>query len=204
MRKVFIVALVASLFVLTLTGCREQEQAKPSPIVTIEMEDGGIIKLELYPDVAPESVRNFVYLAGKGFYDGLVFHRIIPGFMIQGGCPDGNGTGGPGYSIRGEFSSNGVRNNLKHERGVISMARSALYDSGGSQFFIIHKDAPHLDGGYAAFGRVTEGLEVVDRIAMGPSDQNQNGLALEPRAKMKRVTVDTLGATFPAPRKLRR
>lgn len=132
---------------------------------TIEMEDGGIIKLELYTDIAPVSVSNFVYLAEKGFYNGLIFHRVIEGFMIQGGCPERRGTGGPGYNIKGEFKLNGVNNTLSHTRGVISMARAMHYDSAGSQFFIMHEDNDYLDGQYAAFGKVTEGIEVVDRIA---------------------------------------
>ena len=135
------------------------------PIVTIEMESGGIIKAELYPDVAPITVENFISLIEKGFYNGLTFHRNIPGFVIQGGCPQGTGTGGPGYTIKGEFSSNGVENNLKHTRGVLSMARAMDPDSAGSQFFIMHADAPHLDGDYAAFGMVTEGMDYVDAIA---------------------------------------
>jgi len=135
------------------------------PIVTIEMESGGIIKAELYPDVAPITVENFISLIEKGFYNGLTFHRNIPGFVIQGGCPQGTGTGGPGYTIKGEFSSNGVENNLKHTRGVLSMARAMDPDSAGSQFFIMHADAPHLDGDYAAFGMVTEGMDYVDSIA---------------------------------------
>lgn len=136
-----------------------------NPIITIEMRDGGIIKAELYPDIAPISVDNFVKLASQGFYNGLTFHRVIPGFMIQGGCPNGTGTGGPGYTIKGEFSANGVVNNLKHERGVLSMARAMDPDSAGSQFFIMHETSPHLDGSYAAFGKVIEGMDVVDRIA---------------------------------------
>ncbi len=135
------------------------------PVVTIEMMSGGVIKAELYPDVAPITVENFVSLIEKGFYDGLTFHRNIPGFVIQGGCPNGTGTGGPGYQIKGEFASNGFENNLKHTRGVLSMARAMHPDSAGSQFFIMHADAPHLDGDYAAFGMVTEGMEVVDQIA---------------------------------------
>ena len=135
-----------------------------NPIVTIEMEDGGVIKAELYPDIAPESVRNFISLANSGYYDGLIFHRCIYGFMIQGGCPKGDGTGGPGYCIKGEFKSNGFNNDLRHTRGVLSMARTMIPDSAGSQFFIMHKDAPHLDGEYAAFGKVTSGMEVVDKI----------------------------------------
>ena len=139
----------------------------------IELENGDVIELELYPEIAPVTVSNFKYLADKGFYDGLIFHRVIEGFMIQGGCPDGNGRGNPGYSIKGEFSSNGVKNNLKHERGVISMARSSIsYDSAGSQFFIIHQSSPHLDGDYAAFGRVTKGIEAVDKIAAVETDES--------------------------------
>jgi len=202
-KKVLVILLVVALALAILTGC-QREEPMPNPLVTIEMEDGGVIKVELYPEVAPESVNNFVYLVQKGFYDGLVFHRIIPGFMIQGGCPEGNGMGDPGYSIKGEFSANGVRNDLEHDRGVLSMARSQLYDSAGSQFFIMHAPSPHLDRAYAAFGRVTAGMDVVDRIALGPSDQAANGLALEPRATIKRVTVDTLGVTFNPPRKLPR
>ncbi len=140
-----------------------------NPIVTITMENGGVIRAELYPDTAPLSVDNFVSLIQKKFYDGLIFHRVIPGFMIQGGCPDGTGMGGPGHQIKGEFSSNGVINPLKHTRGVLSMARSMSPNSAGSQFFIMHKDSPHLDGQYAAFGKVTEGLDVVDAIASTPT-----------------------------------
>lgn len=135
------------------------------PVVTIQMADGGVIKCELYPEIAPITVDNFISLIEKKFYDGLIFHRNIPGFVIQGGCPNGNGMGGPGYTIKGEFASNGVENNLKHERGVLSMARAMMPDSAGSQFFIMHDDAPHLDGDYAAFGKVVEGMDVVDRIA---------------------------------------
>lgn len=136
-----------------------------TPVVQIEMQDGGVIELELSPRVAPNTVNNFLSLVKKGFYDGLIFHRVISGFMIQGGCPDGTGMGGPGYGIKGEFSSNGVNNQMKHNRGVISMARAMNPDSAGSQFFIMHQNAPHLDGSYAAFGQVTKGMEVVDRIA---------------------------------------
>ena len=138
--------------------------------IRIEMQDGGVMIAELYEDVAPVTVDNFLALANKGFYDGLTFHRVIPGFMIQGGCPKGNGTGGPGYHIKGEFAANGVKNDLRHTRGVLSMARAAQPDSAGSQFFIMHADAPHLDGQYAAFGKVIEGLEVVDRIASVRTD----------------------------------
>ncbi|MBR6208365.1 MAG: peptidylprolyl isomerase [Oscillospiraceae bacterium] len=169
-----------------------------NPIVTIEMEDGGIIKLELYPDVAPQSVRNFISLVQKGFYDGLIFHRVIPGFMIQGGDPQGTGMGGPGYCIYGEFRQNGFDNRLKHKRGVLSMARAMAPNSAGSQFFIMHDDAPHLDGGYAAFGKVTEGMDVVDAIAAADTDYNDR-----PRKeqKMKKVSVDTFGVEYPEPKK---
>ena len=141
-----------------------------NPIVTMTMADGSVIKLELYPETAPITVENFVSLVKKGFYDGLIFHRVIKGFMIQGGDPEGTGMGGPGYEIKGEFAANGVKNDLKHERGVISMARSMRPDSAGSQFFIMHKDAPHLDGQYAAFGKVIEGIETVDKIAETKTD----------------------------------
>ena len=141
-----------------------------NPIVTFTMENGDVMKAELYPDVAPNTVNNFISLVKKGFYDGLIFHRVIAGFMIQGGDPEGSGMGGPGYSIKGEFNYNGVENNLKHSRGVLSMARAQHPDSAGSQFFIMHADAPHLDGQYAAFGKVTEGIEVVDKIAETPTD----------------------------------
>lgn len=150
------------------------------------MEDGSVIKLELYPEVAPITVENFVSLVKKGFYDGLIFHRVINGFMIQGGDPQGTGMGGPGYEIKGEFSSNGVKNDLKHERGVISMARSMRPDSAGSQFFIMHQDAPHLDGQYAAFGRVIEGIETVDKIASVKTDYSDRPLNEQ---KIKSVTV---------------
>ena len=157
-----------------------------NPIVTIEMEDGGVIRLELYPDIAPITVDNFVSLVRKGFYDGLIFHRVISGFMIQGGDPKGTGMGGPGYTIKGEFKANGVVNNIRHERGVISMARSMMPDSAGSQFFIMHADAPHLDGQYAAFGRVIEGIEEVDKIA---STRTSRGDRPVNDQRMKKVTV---------------
>ena len=168
-----------------------------NPIVTIEMEDGGVMKLELYPEVAPQSVRNFVHLVQQGFYDGLIFHRVIPGFMIQGGDPEGTGMGGPGYHIYGEFRQNGFDNRLKHTRGVLSMARAMAPNSAGSQFFIMHDDAPHLDGGYAAFGKVIEGIEAVDAIAGVSTDYNDR-----PRTeqKMKKVTVDTFGVEYPEPK----
>lgn len=155
-------------------------------MVIIEMADGGVIKIELDAKAAPKTVENFVSLVNKGFYDGLTFHRIIPGFMIQGGDPDGTGMGGPGYGIFGEFKQNGFDNPIKHERGVISMARSMMPNSAGSQFFIMHEDAPHLDGGYAAFGKVTEGMDVVDKIANTPT--GFNGRPLEP-VVMKRVYI---------------
>jgi peptidyl-prolyl cis-trans isomerase B (cyclophilin B) len=169
-----------------------------NPIVTIEMENGGRIVAELYPDVAPQSVRNFIALANSGFYNGLIFHRCIYGFMIQGGCPDGTGMGGPGYSIRGEFSSNGFDNNLKHTAGVLSMARAMDPDSAGSQFFIMHKDSPHLDGQYAAFGKIIEGMDVVDKIACTATDYSDRPYETQ---KMKKVTVDTFGEFYDAPEK---
>ena len=147
-----------------------------NPIITIQMKDGGVMKAELYPEIAPATVENFVGLAAKGFYNGLIFHRVIPGFMIQGGDPEGTGMGGPGYTIKGEFSANGFRNDLKHTRGVLSMARAMDPDSAGSQFFIMHEDSPHLDGQYAAFGKVIEGIEVVDEIASVRTDYNDRPL----------------------------
>jgi peptidyl-prolyl cis-trans isomerase B (cyclophilin B) len=168
-----------------------------NPIVTIEMENGGVIKAELYPDTAPQSVRNFVSLVSKGFYDGLIFHRVISGFMIQGGDPQGSGMGGPGYHIYGEFRQNGFDNRLKHTRGVLSMARAMMPNSAGSQFFIMHEDAPHLDGGYAAFGKVIEGMETVDAIAATRTGANDR--PLQPQV-MKKVTVDTFGVDYPEPK----
>ena len=170
-----------------------------NPQVTIEMQDGGIIKAELYPDIAPETVRNFISLAGSGFYDGLIFHRVIRGFMIQGGDPLGQGYGGPGYCIKGEFAANGVKNDLSHEPGVLSMARSQAYDSAGSQFFIMHQSSPFLDGQYAAFGKVTEGQDVVDRIACTMTSYGDRPVNEQ---KMKKVTVETFGETYPEPVKL--
>ena len=164
-----------------------------NPIVNIEMESGEKIVVELYPHIAPNTVKNFVSLVQKGFYDGLIFHRVIPGFMIQGGCPQGIGTGNPGYSIKGEFSSNGFTNNLKHEKGVISMARSASPNSAGSQFFIMTSRSPHLDGQYASFGRVLEGIEEVDKIVSVPTDFRDK--PLEPQV-MKKVTVETFGTDY--------
>ena len=169
-----------------------------NPVVTITMDNGDVIKAELYPEIAPNTVNNFISLVKKGFYDGLIFHRVINGFMIQGGCPDGTGMGGPGYSIKGEFAQNGVKNELKHTEGVLSMARAMHPDSAGSQFFIMHKAAPHLDGAYAAFGKVTEGLEVVDKIASVNTDYSDK--PLQPQ-RMATVTVETFGVEYPEPEK---
>ncbi len=169
-----------------------------NPIVTITMESGDTIRLELYPEVAPISVNNFISLVKKNFYDGLIFHRVIKGFMIQGGCPDGTGMGGPGYSIKGEFAMNGVENNLKHTEGVLSMARAMNPNSAGSQFFIMHKNSPHLDGQYAAFGKVIEGMDVVNKIAETATDWNDRPLQ---KQVMKSVTVDTFGVDYPEPEK---
>ena len=170
-----------------------------NPIITITMENGDVIKAELYPEVAPISVNNFISLIKKHFYDGLIFHRVINGFMIQGGCPDGTGMGGPGYSIKGEFSQNNVPNNLKHTEGVLSMARAMHPDSAGSQFFIMHKAAPHLDGSYAAFGKVIEGMDVVNKIAETPTDYSDRPLN---KQMIKSITVDTFGVDYPEPEKL--
>ncbi|PXV91497.1 peptidyl-prolyl cis-trans isomerase B (cyclophilin B) [Lachnotalea glycerini] len=169
-----------------------------NPNVIFEMENGDIIKAELYPEVAPNTVNNFISLVKDGFYDGLIFHRVILGFMIQGGCPDGNGMGGPGYSIAGEFTSNGFTNNLKHEPGVLSMARAMAPNSAGSQFFIMHKTSPHLDGSYAAFGKVTEGLDVVNKIAEVSVDYNDK--PLEPQV-IKSATLELFGEEYPEPEK---
>ena len=166
------------------------------PIMTLTMENGGKIVCELYPEKAPQSVRNFVSLANSGFYDGLIFHRVISGFMIQGGCPQGTGMGGPGYCIKGEFKLNGVNNNLSHKRGVLSMARAQSPNSAGSQFFIMHEDAPHLDGQYAAFGKVIEGMDAVDKIAKCMTGRNDKPIH---RQAMKKVTVDTFGVDYPEP-----
>lgn len=169
------------------------------PIVTIEMENGDEIKIELYPEVAKNTVDNFIDLVEHEYYDGLIFHRVIPGFMIQGGCPDGTGMGGPGYSIKGEFNANGVKNDLVHDRGVISMARSQHPDSAGSQFFLMHKDSPHLDGQYAAFGKIIEGIEVVDKIA-----KTKTGRQDRPKEDqvMGTVTVELNGYEYEAPETL--
>ncbi len=171
-----------------------------NPVITITMEDGGVIKAELYPEMAPNTVNNFLSLAGSGFYDGLIFHRVIPGFMIQGGDPEGSGMGGPGYSIKGEFRKNGFKTNtLRHTAGVLSMARAMNPDSAGSQFFIMHKDAPHLDGQYAAFGKVTEGMDVVDRIAATMTDYSDRPMDDQRIASIK---IETFGVEYPAPSKM--
>ena len=169
-----------------------------NPVITITMDNGDVIKAELYPEIAPVSVNNFISLVKKGFYVGLTFHRVIEGFMIQGGYSLGNGTGGPGYTIRGEFSQNGFHNPLKHEAGVLSMARAMHPDSAGSQFFIMHKAAPHLDGAYAAFGKVTDGLDVVNKIA--ETDTDWNDAPLDPQV-IRTITVDTFGVDYPEPEK---
>ena len=170
-----------------------------NPIVTFTMENGDVMKAELYPEIAPVSVNNFISLIQKHFYDGLIFHRVIKGFMIQGGDPEGSGMGGPGYSIRGEFAQNGFPNDLKHTPGVLSMARSMHPDSAGSQFFLMHKTSPHLDGAYAAFGKVIEGMDIVDKIAETATDYSDRPLEDQ---VMKTVTVETFGVAYPEPEKL--
>lgn len=172
--------------------------AEKNPIVTIEMSNGDVMKAELYPEVAPNTVNNFISLINKGYYDGIIFHRVIRGFMIQGGDPQGIGVGGPGYSIKGEFSGNGFANDLKHTPGVLSMARTMMPDSAGSQFFIMHETSPHLDGQYAAFGKVIEGLDVVNKIAECATDYMDKPLETQ---MMKKVTVDTFGVEYPEPEK---
>lgn len=167
-------------------------------VITITMENGDVIKAELYPDIAPNTVNNFISLIQKNFYDGLIFHRVINGFMVQGGDPEGSGMGGPGYSIKGEFSMNGFSNELKHTEGVLSMARSMAPDSAGSQFFIMHKTSPHLDGSYAAFGKVTEGMEIVNKIAECETDNSDRPLQEQ---KIRTMTVDTFGENYPEPDK---
>ena len=167
-----------------------------NPIVTITMEDGGVMKAELYPEIAPNTVNNYISLIKKGYYDGLIFHRVINGFMLQGGDPTGTGMGGPGYSIKGEFASNGFKNDLKHTPGVLSMARSMMPNSAGSQFFIMHKTSPHLDGDYAAFGKVIEGMEVVNAIAETKTDYSDRPVNDQ---KIKTMTVDTFGVDYPEP-----
>lgn len=169
-----------------------------NPIVTFEMENGGIMKAELYPEIAPNTVNNFISLVKQGFYDGLIFHRVISGFMIQGGDPEGTGMGGPGYGIKGEFAQNGISNDLKHTAGILSMARSMMPNSAGSQFFIMHKDAPHLDGAYAAFGKIIEGMDVVNAIAAVNTDYSDRPLEDQ---RMKTVTVETFDVDYPEPEK---
>ena len=194
MKKV--IAVILLLIMALFGGCGKKDQETiPNPIVTITMESGDTIKLELYPNIAPNTVANFVTLAQSGFYDGLIFHRVIAGFMIQGGDPEGTGRGGPGYHIKGEFSANGFKNDLKHTRGVISMARSNDMNSAGSQFFIMHADASHLDGNYAAFGKVmdAESLMTVDKIAATPCDANDRPLIEQ---RIATITVDTQGYTY--------
>lgn len=205
MKRLLCIALC--LILLGTMGCTSGEKNKTEeetmhseyPIATITMKDGGVIKLELYPQIAPESVKNFISLANSKFYDGLIFHRVISGFMIQGGCPKGNGTGGPGYNIKGEFSANGVDNSLSHERGVISMARAMAYDSAGSQFFICHADSQFLDGQYAAFGKVIEGMDVVDAIASVKTNSQDKPLQDQ---VIDSIRVDTFGVEYGEPEKL--
>ena len=196
------------LTALCTAGARESSSAgrmrqkggriMANPVVTITMQNGDVMKAELYPEIAPNTVNNFISLVKKGFYDGLIFHRVIAGFMIQGGDPEGTGMGGPGYSIRGEFNRNGFRNDLKHTKGVLSMARAMHPDSAGSQFFIMHQTSPHLDGQYAAFGAVTEGLDVIDKIAMCATDYNDR--PREPQV-IEKMTVETFGTEYPEPEK---
>lgn len=203
-RKQFVL-IMALVLVSVLSACTKKTEFKPeeitqNPVATITMQDGGVIKAELYPQVAPNTVCNFISLANKGFYNGTNFHRIISGFMIQGGTPNGVGSGGPGYSVKGEFTDNGFQNDLKHTRGVLSMARTNAPDSAGSQFFIMHADADFLDGQYAAFGRVTEGMEVVDRVASVQTDGSDH--PLEPQT-VKSITVETFGFDYPEPEKIK-
>lgn len=169
-----------------------------NPIITITMQDGSVMKGELYPEIAPNTVNNFISLVKKGYYNGLIFHRVIPGFMIQGGCPDGTGMGGPGYCIKGEFSQNGFKNDLKHTKGVLSMARTMAPNTAGSQFFIMHQTSPHLDGAYAAFGKITEGLDVIDAIANVPTNYMDKPMKDQVINSME---IDTLGVDYPEPEK---
>ncbi len=191
--------LIELYFIILNAERNTSMSEKKNPIVTITMKDGGVIKAELYPEIAPQSVYNFISLIQKGFYNGLIFHRVIRGFMIQGGDPEGTGMGGPGYSIKGEFAANGFQNDLKHTAGVLSMARTMIPDSAGSQFFLMHKDSPHLDGSYAAFGKVIEGMEVVNAIAETRTDFSDRPLEDQ---VMETVTVETFGETYPEPEKL--
>ena len=192
MKKLFVLLLCALVLCGAVSALSEDSAL---PIATIDMANGDVMKLELYPDVAPNTVANFIELANAGFYDGLIFHRVIPGFMIQGGDPTGSGMGGPGYTIKGEFTANGFENSLSHERGVISMARAQHPDSAGSQFFIMHADYPALDGQYAAFGRVIEGIEAVDRVAETQTDSNDRPLQEQ---TIKTIRVETNGVAYTA------
>lgn len=191
-----LVKVTAEPRLVGVTGGLRRIIMAQNPVVTIEMENGDIMKAELYPEIAPNTVNNFISLINHNFYDGVIFHRVINGFMLQGGDPDGTGMGGPGYSIKGEFSSNGFKNDLKHEPGVLSMARTMIPDSAGSQFFIMHKTSPHLDGDYAAFGKVIEGMDVVNKIAETATDWSDRPVEEQ---KMKKVTVETFGVTYPEP-----
>ncbi len=197
LKRIFYLAVFVLSFILTGCSGGRTGDAVVNPEVTIEMEDGGIIKVELYPNIAPNTVSNFISLVNKGFYNGVVFHRVIPNFMIQGGCPEGIGTGGPGYSIKGEFSGNGFKNDLKHTRGVISMARSNHPDSAGSQFFLMTADSPHLDAQYAGFGKVTSGLDVVDAIVSQKRDSRDKPIVQQ---VMKSVSVNTFGQKYDEPK----
>ncbi|HBU80721.1 MAG TPA: peptidylprolyl isomerase [Paenibacillus sp.] len=209
-KKTTAVSLVLAMLLIVISGCGRPtsgatetpapaEPTGPNPVATIEMSDGQKIVIELYPEIAPNTVNNFISLANKGFYDGLIFHRVIPGFMIQGGDPNGDGSGGPGYTIKGEFTSNGHKNHLNHTRGVISMARTNDLDSAGSQFFIMLADADYLDNAYATFGKVTEGMDVVDGIAAQQIGENDKPVTDQ---VMKKVTVDTHGLEYPEPVKM--
>jgi len=197
-RNIFSLILVIIIIIITGCGGGGKTKMEKNPIVTIEMENGDIMKAELYPQIAPNTVNNFISLINKGFYDGVIFHRVIPGFMIQGGDPNGTGMGGPGYGIKGEFTSNGHANDLKHTKGVLSMARSQSKDSGGSQFFIMVADSPHLDGQYAGFGKITEGIENADKIVSTKTGSQDRPVAEQ---KMKKVTVETFGVKYPEPDK---
>lgn len=199
--SVVVIAVLAVALVVVQTGWVSAQEGKAvkNPVVTMDLGDLGVIKIELFPDIAPNTVNNFISLVQQGYYDGVIFHRVIPGFMIQGGDPTGTGSGGPGYSIKGEFSQNGFKNDLKHARGVISMARTNVPDSAGSQFFIMVANSPHLDGAYAAFGQVVEGIEVADKIVA--VQRNRMDKPLEDQ-RMEKVTVETFGVEYPSPDKL--
>ncbi|NLL49527.1 MAG: peptidylprolyl isomerase [Firmicutes bacterium] len=197
--SVIVVVVTAVLAFVLTSPVQAGEVETKNPLVTVDLGELGTIKIELYPEIAPNTVNNFISLVQQGYYDGVIFHRVIPGFMIQGGDPTGTGSGGPGYSIKGEFSQNGFPNSLKHGRGVISMARTSIPDSAGSQFFIMVADAPHLDGAYAAFGQVIEGMEVADQIVA--VQRNRMDRPLEDQV-MQKMTVETFGVTYPEPEKL--